>query len=218
MSVNDNPGDKDFTEPAEPNEPTGSTGSTGSEAHDADPADAAAQAADASELDPTLEADLAEALADIDPDAPADADGDGEVDSVEAQLAERTEDLQRLSAEYANYRRRTDRERKVSIDNAKAQVIAQLLPVLDDLELAEKHGDLAEGPLKVFRDKFVGILDGLKVTSFGEEGDAFDPERHEAVQDLSTGDEKAIGTVLRKGYQLDERLLRTAMVIIADPA
>ena len=140
------------------------------------------------------------------------------MDSVEAQLAERTEDLQRLSAEYANYRRRTDRERKVSIDNAKAQVIAQLLPVLDDLELAEKHGDLAEGPLKVFRDKLVGILDGLKVTSFGEEGDAFDPERHEAVQDLSTGDEKAIGTVLRKGYQLDERLLRTAMVIIADPA
>lgn len=196
MSVNDNPGEQDYTKPEQ--------GSAGNE-----DAQAAAHASEA-DLDPSLEAELAEALAEVEADAEAGV-------SLEDQLAERTEDLQRLSAEYANYRRRIDRERKVSIDNAKAQVLTQLLPVLDDLDLADKHGDLSEGPLKMFRDKFVGILDGLRVTPFGAEGDAFDPERHEAVQDLSSGDEKVIGTVLRKGYQLDDRLLRTAMVIIADP-
>lgn len=137
--------------------------------------------------------------------------------SLEDQLAERTEDLQRLSAEYANYRRRIERERKVSIENAKAQVLTQLLPILDDFELAEKHGDLEQGPLKTFRDKLVNVLDTLKVSPFGEAGEAFDPERHEAVQDLSEGDEKVLGTVLRRGYQLEDRLLRTAMVIISDP-
>ena len=155
----------------------------------------------------------------------AEADGSevndpevGAAGDLQAQLDERTEDLQRITAEYANYRRRTERERQATVELAKAQVITTLLPLLDDLELAEKHGDLAEGPLKVFRDKLVGVLDGHKVEAFAEEGNPFDAERHEAVQDLSTGDEKVIGTVLRRGYQAGDRLLRTAMVIIADPA
>lgn len=170
------------------------------------------------DLDPTLESDLAEALADVDLDGEAaEAEAPAEP-SLEDQLAERTEDLQRLSAEYANYRRRTERERQVGIENAKAKVITEFLPLLDDFDLAEKHGDLAEGPLKAFYDKFVNVLEVQKVTAFGAEGDAFDPERHEAVQDLSSGDEKVLGTILRKGYEMDGRLLRTAMVIIADPA
>lgn len=148
-------------------------------------------------------------------EAPADAD---EANDLQAQLDERTEDLQRITAEYANYRRRTERERQTTVELAKSQVITALLPLLDDLELAEKHGDLNEGPLKVFRDKLVAVLDGFKVEPFGAEGDAFDAERHEAVQDLSSGDEKVIGTVLRRGYTSGDRLLRTAMVIIADPA
>lgn len=167
-------------------------------------------------LDPSVAADLADSLADVELEAEAEKSEDGEV-TVAEQLAERTEDLQRITAEYANYRRRTAQDRQAAIDNAKAQVLTTLLPVLDDLDLAEKHGDLAEGPLKAFRDKFVSVTTGLKVEAFGAEGDAFDAERHEAVQDLSTGDEKAIGTVLRKGYQFNGRLLRTAMVIIADP-
>lgn len=137
--------------------------------------------------------------------------------SAEQQLAERTEDLQRLSAEYANFRRRTERERGQNVALAKAQVLTKLLPILDDLDLAERHGDL-QGPLKAVRDKFQGVLDESKVSAFGEEGDPFDAERHEAVQDLSEGDEKVIGTVLRRGYRMEDRLLRTAMVIIADPA
>lgn len=192
---------------------------------------ARAQGAD-SDIDPTVEADVNEALADLEEeeqiqeaaaDAQADeavaaAEGAGfpEESDFEAELAERTEDLQRVSAEYANYRRRTERERDALITNAKASVMTKLLPVLDDLDLARQHGDLSEGPFKSFADKLTSILEGQKLESFGVEGDAFDPEIHEAVQDLSSGDDKAIGTVLRKGYRVGDRVVRTAMVIIAD--
>ena len=102
---------------------------------------------------------------------------------------------------------------------SKRKIAGELLPLADDLDRAEEHGDLAaEGPLRAFADKFRNTLTSLKVTGFGAEGEAFDPEVHEAVQDTSTGDEKVIGAVLRRGYRLDERLIRTAMVVIADPA
>ncbi|MGV0367334.1 nucleotide exchange factor GrpE [Corynebacterium aurimucosum] len=147
----------------------------------------------------------------------ADEDASAE-NSLEAQLAERTEDLQRLNAEYTNYRRRTERDRQAVIETTKAKVLADFLPILDDLELARQHGDLNEGPLKAIADKLTGVLTNNQLTPFGAEGDAFDPEVHEAVQDLSTGDEQVIGTVLRRGYTVGERVVRTAMVIIADPA
>ncbi|SDL95669.1 molecular chaperone GrpE [Corynebacterium mycetoides] len=146
-----------------------------------------------------------------------DADGDGVVSEAELQLAERTEDLQRLSAEYANYRRRTERERTQIAEQAKARVLTEMIPLLDDLDLAAQHGDLNEGPLKAFSDKFRAVLDGQNVEAFGAEGDAFDPEIHEAVQDLSQGDNKVVGTVLRKGYRVSGRLVRNAMVLIGDP-
>lgn len=164
---------------------------------------------DTAELPETEEFD-----AQVDPDV----DGDGEVSDLGRQLAERTEDLQRVSAEYANYRRRTDRERAQIADLAKVKIVSQLLPLLDDLELARQHGDLNEGPLKAFADNLSAVLTGHGVAPFGEEGDAFDPEIHEAVQDLSSSDEKVLGTVLRRGYKLGDKLVRNAMVIIADPA
>ena len=164
-----------------------------------------------------LEAELEDALKDVEAEIDPDADGDGEVSEVEAQLAERTEDLQRVSAEYANYRRRTERERSQIANDAKAKVITELLPLIDDLELARQHGDLEDGPLKAFSDNLQAVLQRQKTQAFGVEGDAFDPEIHEAVQDLSQGDEKVIGTVLRKGYRVGDRLIRNAMVIIADP-
>ena len=221
----DNPGDPEHTDP---------------EATSADRAESAAEEAraaqadgSAEELDPTLESDLEEALADVEADldatedgaeaeaAAADAASDAEASAeptVEEQLAERTEDLQRLNAEYTNYRRRTERERSQVIEAAKAQVLGQFLPILDDLALARQHGDLEDGPLKSISDKLDGVLTAQKVEAFGAEGDAFDPEIHEAVQDLSSGSEQVIGTVLRQGYRVGEKLLRTAMVIIADPA
>lgn len=172
------------------------------------------------EFDPTLEEDVTAALSDIDAELD-DESGEGEAEStdLETQLAERTEDLQRVSAEYANYRRRTERERQGIVDNAKSNALSKFLPVMDDLDLAEQHGDLAaEGPLKSFATKFRNALQEQKMEAFGAEGEQFDPEAHEAVQDLSSGDEKIIGTVLRKGYRVGDRMVRTAMVIIADPA
>lgn len=170
------------------------------------------------EFDPTLEEDVDAALADIDAEVDPDSDGDNSLGTLEVQLAERTEDLQRVSAEYANYRRRTERERKGLGEQAVAAAVGKLLPIMDDLDLAEQHGDLKEGPLKSFADKFRDTLREQKLEAFGAEGEPFDPESHEAVQDLSSGDEKVIGTVLRKGYRVGDRMIRTAMVIIADPA
>ncbi len=193
---------------------------------DAGPAEAAsAEGVDDAAFDGAVDADAAaQADADVvDAEAEAVAEDAGDVDDeasrLRAELDERTEDLQRVSAEYANYRRRVDRDRQLDRELAKASVAGELLNLADDLDRAEQHGDLAaEGPLKAFADKFRNTLTTLKVTEFGAAGDEFDPEIHEAVQDTSTGDDKVIGDVLRKGYRLDERLIRTAMVIIADPA
>ncbi|MFL0578968.1 nucleotide exchange factor GrpE [Dietzia sp. 179-F 9C3 NHS] len=133
---------------------------------------------------------------------------------LQAQLDERTADLQRVSAEFANYRRRMDRERTAGIEAARAGVLTELLAVVDDLDRARAHGDLEEGPLRAFADKMTALLASQGVEAFGEEGDPFDPNVHEAVQDESDGGEPVLGTVLRKGYRMGERTLRTAMVIV----
>ena len=177
-----------------------------------DEAEAAAEEAAGAQ---SVDEELADIEASLDGEAAEEVVEEG--DSVEKQLAERTEDLQRVSAEYANYRRRTDRERGQIADHAKAKFASELLSLLDDLDLADQHGDLNEGPLKSFADKFRGVLANQKVEAFGAEGEPFNPEIHEAVQDLSSGGEQVVGTVLRKGYRVGERLIRNAMVIIADP-
>lgn len=138
-----------------------------------------------------------------------------EEDRLRKQLEETTDDLKRVTAEYANYRRRVERDRVAVVDNARADVADKLLPLLDDLQLAESHGDLT-GPLKSTYDKLQAVLGGLKVEAFGDEGDEFNPDLHEAVQDTSSGEVKVLGTVLRKGYRLGDRVLRTALVIITD--
>lgn len=133
-----------------------------------------------------------------------------------AELAERTADLQRVSAEYTNYRRRAEREKAAVGDATKATVVAQFLDVVDDLDRARAHGDLEAGPLKAVSDKLTGILTGLGLVGFGDEGDAFDPELHEAVHMEGDGSHPVLGTVLRKGYRVGERVLRHAMVTVTD--
>jgi len=199
------PENREHPIPEEPEVPESAADATESAATppEADVADTAADAAAAS-------ATSAEA---------SEPEGDPELseeDKLTALLAERTDDLQRVSAEYANYRKRVAQERQATIDQTTSNVVQKFLPVFDDLDLAEQHGDLKEGPLKAFAGKLTGILGQLKVTPFGAAGDEFNPEIHEAVQDLSSGDEKRIGVVLRKGYMIGDRLLRTAMVIIDD--
>ncbi|NLE81710.1 MAG: nucleotide exchange factor GrpE [Rhodococcus sp.] len=134
------------------------------------------------------------------------------------ELAERTADLQRLQAEYANYRRRVQRDKQSDIAGAKASVVSELLGILDDLERARAHGDLDSGPLKGVADKLTGTLTSLGLSEFGAEGDPFDPELHEAVQHEGEGNDPVLGTVMRKGYKFGERVLRHAMVAVTDRA
>ncbi|MFZ2176255.1 MAG: nucleotide exchange factor GrpE [Rhodococcus sp. (in: high G+C Gram-positive bacteria)] len=134
------------------------------------------------------------------------------------ELAERTADLQRLQAEYANYRRRVQRDKQIDIESAKASVVAELIGVLDDLERARSHGDLDSGPMKAVADKLTGILTSLGLSEFGAEGDAFDPALHEAVQHEGDGHDPVLGTVMRKGYKFGDRVLRHAMVAVIDRA
>jgi molecular chaperone GrpE len=132
------------------------------------------------------------------------------------ELAERTADLQRLTAEYANYRRRVERDRVTAVENAKAVVVADLLVVLDDLDRARAHGDLESGPLKSVADKLTAALAKTGVTEFGAEGESFDPMLHEAVQHEGDGHNPVIGTVMRKGYRIGDRVLRHALVGVTD--
>lgn len=150
-----------------------------------------------------------------DTEAPADAPA-AEQEPEKDELAERTADLQRLSAEFANYRRRVARDKQTDIENAKASVLSELLPVLDDLDRARQHGDLESGPLKSVADKLEGVLTAQGVAAFGAEGDVFDPAVHEAVQHEGDGSNPVVGSVFRKGYTAKERVLRTAMVAVID--
>lgn len=210
----------------------GQPGTESSTADDVDPT-AQAQATEADAAQPAADADAFAAAADHDvaPSEPtegmtaetaagveAEATAEGGSENAEAprdEVAALTEDLKRVSAEYANYRRRVDRERQSAVAGAKASVLSGLLEIADELGLAEQHGDLEEGsPLRKFNDKFFAVLAAQGVEEFGAEGDDFDPSIHEAVQDLSEGGDPKVATVYRKGYRVGDRTLRNAMVIV----
>lgn len=142
--------------------------------------------------------------------------------SPEAELAEeRLRDLQRIQAEYANYRRRTEREREVAADRTTGDVLASLFPVLDDLDRAEQHGDLGEGtPLAVIAGKLRATIERHGVVPFGAAGEAFDPQRHEAIAQLPNPEVQGetIADVVQRGYALGERVIRPAKVAVFVPA
>ena len=147
------------------------------------------------------------------PDAPAADDG-GTSDTDE--VAELKSTLQRVKAEYDNYRKRTLRDQQLIADRAKVAVVSQLLGVLDDLDRARSHGDLESGPLRSVADKLAGALEQLGLTPFGEEGDDFDPALHEAVQHEGDGSHPVVGTVMRRGYRVGDVVVRHAMVGVVD--
>jgi molecular chaperone GrpE len=132
------------------------------------------------------------------------------------EAAELKATLQRVKAEYDNYRKRSIRQEQAAADRAKAGVVALLLPVLDDLDRARSHGDLDSGPLKSVADKLSAAFESVGLTAFGVEGDPFDPEQHEAVQHEGDGSNPVLGTVMRQGYRLGDRVLRHAMVGVVD--
>jgi molecular chaperone GrpE len=141
----------------------------------------------------------------------------------DAQLAaERLADLQRVQAEYVNYRKRVERDRDVARDQAVGSVLESLLPVLDDLHLARQHGDLDGGPFAAIADKLEAVLARFGLERFGEVGEPFDPSVHEALMhteaDLGEGiDVTTVTQVLQPGYRQGDRLLRAARVAVADP-
>jgi molecular chaperone GrpE len=141
-----------------------------------------------------------------------------ELQSLRAELDERTGDLQRVSAEFANYRKRVDRDRALTAEQATGNVLAALLPVLDDLDRARDHGDLV-GPFGAVADQLSTALSKFGLTPFGSKGEPFDPTRHEAVAHLTSAEvtEPTCVDVMRRGYLLGERLLRPALVAVADP-
>ena len=124
--------------------------------------------------------------------------------------------LQRVKAEYDNYRKRSVRQEQLAAERAKAAVVVQLLGVLDDFDRARSHGDLESGPLKSVADKLTTALEGLGLAAFGEEGDEFDPSLHEAVQHEGDGTKPVVGTVMRRGYRLGDHILRHALVGVVD--
>lgn len=141
--------------------------------------------------------------------------------TAEQLAAERLADLQRVTAEYANYRKRTEANREVERERAVGDAVKGLIPVLDDLERAEKHGDLAEGSaFATIAAKLRASVDRLGLTPYGEKGEPFDPQIHEAIFQQPTPDvtEQTVAEVVETGYRLGSTTVRVAKVVVAVPA
>src|SRR5277367_6300018 len=133
-------------------------------------------------------------------------------------LAERTADLQRLQAEYANYRKRVERDRLAVREQALSSVLSELLPVLDDIGRAREHGELTGG-FKSVAESLEGIAAKLGLTTYGENGDPFDPTLHEALMHSYSAEvtEPTCVQILQPGYKVGERIIRPARVAVAEP-
>jgi molecular chaperone GrpE len=129
-----------------------------------------------------------------------------------------TEDLQRLQADYSNYRKRVDRDRAVAHELAIASVLNELLPIIDDLDRARTHGEL-EGGFKSVADQIENAVAKIGLVKFGEAGTPFDPQIHEALMHLTSSEvsEVTATEILQKGYKYKERVLRPARVTVTDP-
>jgi molecular chaperone GrpE len=134
-------------------------------------------------------------------------------------VATLTADLQRLQAEYANYRKRVERDRAVAHESAVGAVLTELLALLDDVDRAEQHGELIGG-FKAVADQLNSITSRIGLEKYGTAGEAFDPQIHEALMHDESAD-VAVATaskILQPGYKYKERILRPARVAVTDPA
>ncbi|MGH3478903.1 MAG: nucleotide exchange factor GrpE [Nocardioidaceae bacterium] len=155
------------------------------------------------------------------PDAPTGetpSTGDDETARLTSQLGERTADLQRLQAEYVNYKRRVDRDRELVGETATARVLADLLPVLDDIDRARDHGEL-EGGFKSVAESLERVVESFGLERFGNPGDEFDPRIHEALMHdyADDVDTTTAQTILQVGYRVGERVIRPARVAVVEP-
>jgi molecular chaperone GrpE len=137
---------------------------------------------------------------------------------AEQHIAVLTSDLQRLQAEYVNYKRRVDRDRELVQQNARFAVLSALLPVLDDLDRAREHGEL-EGGFKAVADSLERIVAAQGLVKFGKPGDEFDPNFHEALMHAHSPDvtTTTCQDVITAGYKIGDRVVRPARVTVVDP-
>lgn len=145
-------------------------------------------------------------------EAPVDED-------VDKRVVELTTDLKRLQAEYVNYKRRVDRDRELVAQNATYKVLTPIVEVLDTIDLAREHGEV-EGGFKAVSDQLERIVTNLGLKKFGEPGDVFDPNRHEALSHMGTDpevEETSVKLVAKAGYMIGERVVRAAQVLVVDP-
>jgi len=139
-------------------------------------------------------------------------------ENVASDLDILTADLQRLQAEYANYRKRVDRDRAVAHEMAIASVLSELLPILDDLDRAQQHDEL-QGGFKSVADQLINVTSKLGLEQYGEAGSAFDPQIHEALMHSISPDvtQPTASAILQSGFRYKNRILRPARVAVTDP-
>jgi molecular chaperone GrpE len=167
-------------------------------------------------FDPATEAEIAQSMENIDAEI---AEAVEEAAAVDSQLGELTADLQRLQAEYANYRKRVERDRTLARDGAISEVLNALIPVLDDFGRAAEHGELT-GAFKSVSDAVQSVVTKYGLESFGEVGEDFDPALHEAMTHTEAEGEGATKTVVtvvyQAGFRHAGRVLRPARVAVVE--
>jgi molecular chaperone GrpE len=142
------------------------------------------------------------------------------VPDVAVQLEERTADLQRLQAEFLNYKRRVERDRSLTEQNATYRVLVPIIDVLDTVDRAREHGELDEG-FQTVADQLERVVTGLGLTKFGAPGEPFDPNLHEALSHIGEDPDVEVTTckvVAKAGYRIGDRVVRAAQVLVVDPA
>ena len=148
------------------------------------------------------------------------AEGTAAQELAEARkgLAERTADLQRLQAEYQNYRKRVERDRVTVREIAVAALLENLLPVLDDIGRAREHEELTGG-FKSVGESLESVASKLGLQQFGKQGEPFDPQLHEALMHSYSADvtETTCVQILQPGYKIGDRIIRPARVAVAEP-
>jgi molecular chaperone GrpE len=138
---------------------------------------------------------------------------------LKAQLDERTADLQRLQAEFLNYKRRVERDRELITQNATYRVLVPIIDVLDTVDRARQHVELGDGFAAV-ADQLERVVTGLGLTKFGAPGDAFDPNIHEALSHIGEDPDVEVTTckvIAKAGYRIGDRVVRAAQVLVVDP-
>ena len=173
------------------------------------------EGAPAGEPDPVESRDPVEQQGGADP---ADLAASDELVLAQTALAERTLDLQRLQAEFLNYKRRVERDRDLVRENAVFTVLSGLLPVLDDIDRAREHGEV-EGGFKAVADSLDRTVAGLGLTKYGAKGDEFDPTVHEALMHGQSPEVTTtrVDVVAQAGYRIGDRVVRAAKVTVLGP-